>query len=92
MILRRLLEGIRRRLSACTLATLACSYLAGASAAMTLDQMKLLEGAAQLELTVDKLFRQCGLPAAISDQGLASGEKQDVHWGGATFRLSLIHI
>jgi hypothetical protein len=55
---------------------------------MTLDQMKLLEGAAQLELTVDKLFRHCGLPVAISDHGPASGEKQDVHWGGVTLRLS----
>ena len=55
---------------------------------MTLDQMKLLEGAAQLEFTVDKLFRNCGLPAAISDHGPAGGEKQDVHWGGVAMRLS----
>jgi len=82
------MAGMRTHLPACAVATLACCQSVGALAAITLDQMKSLEGAAQLELTVDKLFRNCGLPAAISDQGLAGGEKQDVHWGGATLRLS----
>jgi len=88
MVLKRLMDRLPASLAAYTVATLACCHSAGSSAAMTLDQMKRLEGAAQLEFTVDKLFRSCGLPAAISDHGPASGEKQDIHWNGVAMRLS----
>ena len=69
-------------------ALLACLVPFGASAAMTLDQMKSLKGTAQLEMPVDKLFRRCGLPAAISDHGSAAAAKQSLGWDGTVMRLS----
>ena len=55
---------------------------------MTLAQMNSLGGAAQLETTVDQLFRNCGLPAAMIDHGPADGAKQRIQWRGATMSLS----
>jgi len=55
---------------------------------MTLQQMKLLGGAAKLELTVDKLFRECGLPAEIVDLGREGSAKRDIRWNGTAMRLS----
>lgn len=73
---------------ACALASVACCFPGGVIAAMTLGQMRLLAGAAQLELTLDQLFRSCGLPAAIVDHGPADGAKQRTNWQGVDMRLS----
>lgn len=70
------------------LASVTCCFPRGANAAMTLDQMKLLKGTAQLELTLDQLFRSCGLPTAIVDHGPADGAKQRINWQGVDMRLS----
>ena len=66
----------------------ACYLPVGASAAMTLSHMKALKGTAQLEITVDKLFGRCGLPAAVVDHGRVTGEKQSVDWHGTAMHLS----
>lgn len=78
----------RLRVAAYALASVICSFPGGTLAAMTLDQMKLLTGAAQLEITVDQLFRRCGLPAAIVDHGRADAAKQQINWYGQGMRLS----
>jgi len=57
---------------------------------MTLEQMKSLNGAAQLEITVDNLLHRCGLPAAIVDHGPADGAKQRLNWRGADMSLSAL--
>jgi hypothetical protein len=75
-------------IAVCALAPVICYFPGGAIAAMTLDQMKSLKGAAQLEITVDHLFRSCGLPAAIVDHGPADGAKQRINWHGVDMRLS----
>lgn len=72
--------------SICAIA--AACFPGGAGAAMKLEQMKLLKGAAQLEMTVDALFAKCGLPAAIVDRGATEGAKQSLHWQGVGMRLS----
>ncbi len=59
-----------------------------APAAMTPDQMTALKGAAQLETTVDELFRNCGLPAAVVDHGQTDSAKQAIYWQGVEMRLS----
>jgi len=61
-----------------------------ACAAMRLDQMKLLKGSAQLELTIDSLLSSCGLPAAIVDQGPPSGPRQSIKWRNVGMRLSAL--
>lgn len=55
---------------------------------MTLDQMKSLKGSARLEVTADRLFRGCGLPAAIVDHGQVDGDRQSIRWNDAAMRLS----
>jgi len=50
--------------------------------------MKSLKGATQLGITVDQLFRSCGLPAAIVDRGPADAAKQHINWHGLGMRLS----
>lgn len=59
-----------------------------ADAAMSLEQMKSLKGAAQLEITLEKLFQRCGLPARIFDHGPADGTKNLLKWRNETMRLS----
>lgn len=72
------------------MATMACCQSAGALAAMTPEQMTSLKGAAQLELSVDKLLRRCGLPAAILDSAAATVTKQRIQWQGVDMRLSAL--
>lgn len=72
--------------SVCAIA--AACFPGGAGAAMKLEQMKVLKGAAQLEMTVDALIAQCGLPVAIVDQGAMGGAKQSLSWQGVGMRLS----
>lgn len=72
------------------LASVVACFPVMAAAAMKLEQMKSLKGAAQLEITVDTLLRSCGLPAAIVDHGPAEGAKQHVKWQGVAMRLSAL--
>lgn len=59
-----------------------------ANASMTLNQMKLLKGAAQLDITVDQLFRSCGLPAIIVDYVSVDVVRQSLDWRGVNMHLS----
>lgn len=79
---------IRVCMAVCALASASCCFSSGAVAAMTLKQMKSLKGAAQLEITVDQVFRSCGLAVAIVDHGSADAAKQPINWRGAAMRLS----
>lgn len=91
MVLKSVMGRIKACMAVYALASVACCFPVGASAAMTLGQMKSLKGAAQLEITVDKLFRGCGLPAAIVDHGPADGvdgAKQRINWHGVDMRLT----
>lgn len=71
-----------------TLASISFCSSDGAFAAITLDQMNSLKGAAQLEITVDQLFQSCGLPAAIVDHGSADNARQHINWRRTPMRLS----
>lgn len=75
-------------MAVCALASLSCSFSGSAIAAMTLEQMNSLIGASQLEITVDQLIQNCGLPAVIMDDGSADGAKQSINWRGVAMRLS----
>ena len=75
-------------MAVCALAFASCCFSGGAIAAMTLEQMKSLKGSAQLEITVDQLFRGCGLAALIVDHVPTDGAKQRINWRGETMRLS----
>ena len=55
---------------------------------MDFEQMKSLAGASLLDLRVDALFEQCGLPAAIMDTKAAAHERQALHWDQARMELS----
>jgi hypothetical protein len=83
---------VLKRLFCClktSMAVLACCYFSsGAVAAMTLDQMKSLKGAAQLEITVDRLFLNCSMPASILDHGSSHDAKQSLQRQGASMHLS----
>ncbi|MFA6310503.1 MAG: hypothetical protein WCV99_17535 [Sterolibacterium sp.] len=70
------------------LALTACCVPAGAWATMTLPQMKALKGAAQMEMTLDSLFRICGLPAAIVDNAAANRAKLPIHWNRVAMHLT----
>lgn len=70
------------------LALTACCLPAGAWATMTLTQMKALKGAAQMEMTLDRLLRICGLPAAIVDNAAANRGKPPIHWNRVAMHLS----
>lgn len=63
---------------------------ANANASMTLKQMKLLKGAAKLDLTVDQLLRNCGLPAMIADHMSAERPRQSLHWHSVNMHLSAL--
>ena len=86
------MKSAQGNLSECLTASVCAIGLAcfpvSASAAMKLEQMKLLNGAAQLDLTVETLIASCGLPAAILDHDPAAGAKQSIHWRGVGMRLS----
>lgn len=56
--------------------------------AMDLPQMKSLAGASLLDLRVDAVFEQCGLPSAMGDTADDSHERQMLHWKQAEMRLS----
>jgi len=58
------------------------------SHAMNLAQMKSLAGASLLDLRVDALFEQCGLPSAIVDRADASQERQVLNWKQVGMQLS----
>jgi hypothetical protein len=58
---------------------------------MSPDQMQKLAGAALLDLRVDALFRQCGLPSAIIDSGGLSQPRQAVRWNDAEMSLSAMN-
>lgn len=79
---------IRTCMAVCALAFASCCFSGGAIAAMTLDQMKSLKGASRLEITVDRLFQDCGLASAIVDHGPADNAKQGINWRGVAMRLS----
>lgn len=91
MNLKWMADRIPTRLAACAMATLVGVCPGGTFAAMTLEQMKSLKGAAQLDMSVDKLFHSCGLPAAIVDHGPTGGEKQAIRWNGTAMRLSAMN-
>ena len=78
-------------MTACAMGVVACCWsVIDASAAMTLARAKSLKGAAQLELSMDQLFRRCGLPAAILDHGPEGDAKQQINWQGVPMRLSAL--
>lgn len=93
MVPKKLMGMLRPCVAAYALASVACCFPVDASAAMTLDQMKALKGAAKLEITLDKLLSSCGLPTAIVDHGSANGAhgaKQRINWQGVDMRLSAL--
>jgi len=55
---------------------------------MNLVQLKQLPGTMLLDLRVDALFRQCGLPEVIVDNAPASQPRQAIRWGGVEMKLS----
>ena len=59
-----------------------------ASWAMDVTQLRSLAGASLLDLRVDALFEQCGLPSAIVDTATDAGERQALHWNQVTMNLS----
>lgn len=88
MVLRKVFLRMMPVKAASALAIAACCVSTGAWGAMTLPQMKSLMGAAQLDLTLDKLFLNCGLPAAIADNAPPNVAKQPVRWNRTTMHLS----
>ena len=56
--------------------------------AMTLEEMKRLPGANLLDLRVDALFQQCGLPSGIADSAGTAQSRQTISWEDATMQLS----
>lgn len=72
----------------CAIACLGLSVLPATVEAMTISQMSSLGGAAQLDVTADRLFDRCGLPAAIVDQAGSGDVRRNVSWRGTTMRLS----
>ena len=62
----------------------------GLAQAMSVEQVKKLAGATLLDLRVDALFRQCGLPAAIVDSAQASSPRQTARWGDVEMKLSAL--
>ncbi len=88
MIASNVMGRSRVCMAVCALASVTCCFSGGAIAAMTPEQMKSLKGAAQLEITVDQLFRRCGLAEAIVNHGSAVNAKQGINWRGVAMRLS----
>ena len=57
--------------------------------AMSYDQMKMLAGAALLDLRVDAVLRDCGLPSAIADTTTdVSPPRQTIRWADIEMKLS----
>ena len=56
--------------------------------AMTLEQLKALEGTALLEMRVNELFQHCGLPSIIADTADVSQHQQLVQWEDVEMKLS----
>ena len=70
-------------------AFLLCALLAmSGSHAMEVEQMKSLAGASLLDLRVDALFEQCGLPSTIVDALDAPKERNLLHWKQQEMKLS----
>jgi hypothetical protein len=88
MVVKGVMGKVAVCIAICVSAIANCCFSGDAIAAMTLDQMKSLKGASRLEITVDQLFQDCGLAAAIVDHGLANGTKLPINWRGTTMRLS----
>lgn len=88
MVLRNVIGRLRMCLAVYVLASASFCFPVNANASMTLDQMKLLKGATQLEMTVDQLFLSCGLPATIVDHVPADGVRQHLDCHGVDMRLS----
>jgi len=79
-----------RQGSKCILATLLLGVLlAGREAhAMSPEQMKALAGAGLLDVRVDALFRQCGLPSTIVDSATRAQPPMAIRWGDIEMQLS----
>lgn len=56
--------------------------------AMSIQQMKTLNGTSLLGLRVDAVLRNCGLPSVILDPAGISHAKQKVRWGAVEMTLS----
>jgi len=59
-----------------------------ASQAMDLARMRSLAGASLLDLRVDALFKQCGLPSVIVDTADDPKERKALHWKRVDMTLS----
>jgi len=58
------------------------------SQAMDLARMRSLAGASLLDLRVDALFKQCGLPSVIVDTADDPKERKTLHWNRVDMTLS----
>lgn len=56
--------------------------------AMRFDQMKALAGTALLDLRVDAVLSDCGLPSVIADAAEGSPQRQTLRWGEVEMKLS----
>jgi len=56
--------------------------------AMKAGQLETLPGTALLDLRVDGVFQQCGLPALINDNAAPKIPRQQLHWGETPMQLS----
>jgi len=56
--------------------------------AMSFDQMKMLAGTALLELRVDAVLRDCGLPSAVADTAELPQQRQAIRWKDIQMKLS----
>ena len=56
--------------------------------AMSFEQMKMLPGTALLELRIDAVLTDCGLPSLIADTADASPHRQAIRWGTIEMNLS----
>ena len=56
--------------------------------AMSFDQMKTLAGTALLDLRVDAVLKDCGLPSVIVDTAGVSPQRPTLRWGNVKMKLS----
>ena len=73
---------------ACVMSLCGVFLIAHHAHAMSFEQMKLLAGTPLLDLRVDAVLRDCGLPSVISDAAEGSPQRQAVRWGDIEMKLS----
>lgn len=64
------------------------ALIAGDVHAMSVEQMRMLAGAAVLDVRVDAALKDCGLPSFIADTGDVSRQRQTLRWGKTEMKLS----